>query len=249
MIRQVIFLLMCFVAIPFTVSAAGPVAHVYLAEKFFELFPERYSEQEKERFILGTLFPDIRYISDTRRDHTHDDDVSIKEILEQSSPFVAGMKYHSWVDHVRDHYVLADEIYDRLPNELTIEQKPSFLKVIEDELLLEQLDVEFCCDLLERVDPEELEHGVTEQDISQWHAFLVFFFKTSPRTTVTLLSLVDSGRSYPTNEDMEMWMSLINPAIKSDVGIDHTRNLVRHVLDKIVQEKQALEGSYDEHIK
>lgn len=248
-----LLIFLCFTGMP--VFAAGPVLHVYTAEKFFEIFP-KYTDKEKKRFILGTLFPDIRYISELDRTHTHDEHVTIEEILNTRSPFVAGMKFHAWVDNVRDDYVLADEIYDRLPNQLTIEQKPSFLKVIEDELLLDQLDTEFCCEILEGVDSEELKQGVSEKEIRLWHAFLVFFFKTSPRTTVTLLSLVDTKRSHPSRKDIEQWTALINPAIESPVGIDHTRHLIDHITQKMYEAKDSniaethlMEGSYSEHIK
>ena len=146
-----------------------------------------------------------------------------KKILNEKSPFIAGMKYHSWVDVIRDDYVLSDKIYDRLPKELSKYQQPSFLKVVEDEILLEKLNVAACCELLETIDDEELEQGVSKQDIQRWHTFLQFFFRTSPKTTVTLLSLIDNRKSHPMKEDLDLWMSLVNPVIASEVGKQHLR--------------------------
>lgn len=241
MARCILVIVFCLLCSSAPLRAAGPVLHVYLAERFFEMFP-KYSDEEKRRFILGTLFPDIRYISSVNRTDTHEEGVTLNEIVEHPSPFVAGMKFHSWVDNVRDGYVLADGIYDRLPEDLTIHQKPSFLKVIEDELLLEELNADYCCDVLETVDPEELKQGIPNQDVERWHAFLLFFFRTSPKTTMTLLSLIDTDLSHPTNDDIDKWLALINPTLESETGKMHTKNLISYLNKKLSDGKQEMES-------
>lgn len=219
-------------------KAAGPVFHIYMAERLFERFPQ-YCEGEKKRFVLGTLYPDIRYIAGIERSATHFKEVSIDEVLKAPTPFLAGMKFHSWVDNVRDEYVLSDGIYSRLPPELPREQKPSFLKVVEDELLLPKLNKTLCRGIFDRVDAEELAQGLTERVIERWHTFLLLFLRTSPKTTITLLSLFDKSKGLLKGKELAGWLSHLNLAIDSEAGKRHTEQLLQFFEQKLREAELA----------
>lgn len=70
-------------------------------------------EEGTEAFLVGTLFPDIRYITHFPREKTHFNVNSLKEVGETSSPFDAGMKFHAWVDRVREEFVISSGIYKK----------------------------------------------------------------------------------------------------------------------------------------
>lgn len=70
--------------------------HAVLAQKFLQ----SHSQFEKRDFLVGTLFPDIRYLGSIDREKTHQSVKNITEILEEKDSFLAGVKFHVAIDEL-----------------------------------------------------------------------------------------------------------------------------------------------------
>lgn len=81
---------------------AAPITHVVLTAKIFDNF---FQDKVKKDFFIGTLFPDIRYLKVIDRDQTHFSNLSISDLKTEDS-FLAGMKFHSMIDVVREKFIL-----------------------------------------------------------------------------------------------------------------------------------------------
>jgi hypothetical protein len=132
-----LFLLLLFNLV--SVDAAAPVTHVLLAEKWIE-YKEHYNKKEKRAFILGTLFPDIRYLGVVTRNKTHEFELTISDLEKKQSPFIKGKRLHAWVDETREALVVKWNIYSKLKSIKDQKYKATFLKLLEDEILYTQRD-------------------------------------------------------------------------------------------------------------
>src|SRR5438132_13939173 len=93
---------------------AAPIAHIFLAVQmlagpFHGLFDEK-------EFIVGTSFPDIRYLKVVSREETHFSHVTLEDIVQETDSFKAGMLFHSFVDEQREAYIIAHGFYGKIPS-------------------------------------------------------------------------------------------------------------------------------------
>ena len=95
-IKKMVVIALIFLVLGLPLHAAGPITHAFLAELFFKQFP-KYDSEEQKAFRLGTLFPDVRYLGTIPREETHFPEMTLEEVLEETNPFLAGMKFHSYV--------------------------------------------------------------------------------------------------------------------------------------------------------
>lgn len=101
---------MCLVCIEFC-SVAAPITHIVLTNKIYDTF---FKDRNKERFIAGTSFPDIRYLANVPRESTHLPVNSIED-LNNDDDFMAGMRFHNLLDLIREKYVRSTDIYKKYP--------------------------------------------------------------------------------------------------------------------------------------
>ena len=100
------YILSFFLSFCFLLNSALPVTHVYFTKMYFKYYP-KYSAEEQKLFLIGTVFPDIRYMGDCDRGDTHWDTISLKEVLEETDPFIAGMKFHSLRGELDSFFVVS----------------------------------------------------------------------------------------------------------------------------------------------
>jgi len=200
-------LISSFLLIFTALSAAAPVTHAYLTYAFFDAFPDKYDYEEKKDFMIGTLFPDIRYMGETRRQNTHFDKMTLKEVLDETSPFMAGVKFHSYVDLRRDEYVSRQKIYTKF-KEYTPKNLVTFLKLMEDEILYSKANWKDVSLWIKEILPEELHWNMEEPLIRKWHNILSIFF-TNPTSTVVFLALMGNVELMETNRDQLSSWNLI----------------------------------------
>lgn len=193
--KLIISLLTFGLGLTLPLSAAAPVMHAYLAERFFSHFPID-NAIDKQAFMQGTLFPDIRYLGKINRQDTHFERITLDEVLNEPSSFMAGLKFHSYVDWVREDYVLEKGMYTLLeamnggePLELLCLK----LKLLEDELVYTQCDRSAWIAALQDVHSDELNYGMGLSTIRKWHILQTMSFTNQPSTLIFLLNI--SGRS------------------------------------------------------
>jgi hypothetical protein len=94
------------------------------------------SDKNEKAFIIGTSFPDIRYIAKIDRNQTHFKHVSFDQVKKAKTSFQAGYLFHSLVDEVREKYLKEHNAYQMAPQS----KYTSFcLKVVEDQLLFQEI--------------------------------------------------------------------------------------------------------------
>jgi len=110
---------------------ASQVAHVVYAKKYLEQHPG----MNADLFLLGTLLPDIRRVTDeVKRKDTHISHEELDLEFEGVTPFEAGWKFHLWCDMRREEILNKYEFY-KLSYTIDHDVPP---KLLEDELVYEK---------------------------------------------------------------------------------------------------------------
>lgn len=162
--------------------AAAPLTHAYLAHY--------WPSGDPEAFLVGTLFPDIRYLGVIEREETHFTQVSISDVAEESDPFTAGMLFHSYVDLVREEHMIESGIYAHLPNHPMLAQA---MKFAEDKILFSTYWSigSMTSQMMEHVRDEEAAFGIARTALIQWHLFHQVYLSIGPSDM--LLSEIVAG--------------------------------------------------------
>lgn len=169
--------------------SAGPLTHYYLAKEFMRICCS-YTKEEMQRFILGTEFPDIRHIAKIPRSKTHYNSVSLNDVIACKDPFVAGEKFHTYVDIVRENFVInefaKDAYLKKFKNDLmkkyslNEQEAACFLKEIEDDIVFDKVNRKEAIGDVSKIDKGELKFGISDFMLEKWHGYLRESFKTRP---------------------------------------------------------------------
>lgn len=121
---------------------AGPISHIIYAQKYFEKNP---STIDKDEFILGCVFPDIRRVSENiQRNDTHLPTEILKNSQAKITPdsinldftgltsFQAGWKFHIYCDMKREEILKNKKFYSIKG---TSDWAATPAKCLEDEIL------------------------------------------------------------------------------------------------------------------
>jgi hypothetical protein len=139
---------------------------------------ELFGKFDRALFLVGTVFPDIRYLKVIDRDKTHVKALSFQNILDEQDAFVAGLKYHSLVDEVREKYIIERGVYSLIPSSEFITQA---LKMYEDEILYSRTsDWEEVVTCLDQVVVGEIELVNQVKEVEKWHSLMQEYFKEAP---------------------------------------------------------------------
>lgn len=152
---------------------AGPVTHIVLALQALALMPDKNPQE----FIIGTSFPDIRYLGVISREQTHfnNSPISFDEVKREQDSFKAGMMFHVLVDQVREQEVIKQGLYGMIPRST---YAGSVLKLNEDILLHKYLqDLPLICSYFDTVLDQERAFGVDQQYLRAWHRMIQQFLR------------------------------------------------------------------------
>jgi len=170
---------------------ASQVAHVVYAKKYLD----RYPAMNKDLFLLGTLFPDVRRVApEIRRSDTHHAFERLDLDFDNLSSFEAGWKFHLWCDMRREEILSKYEFY-KLPY-TTFHDVPS--KLLEDELVYEKYNNwEKLCLILNNPPEIKTDLNITQEVIKHWYAILAKYFEKKPneKTIKAFLFKQESLRS------------------------------------------------------
>lgn len=155
---------------------ASLITHVVLAEKVFDGY---FKGRERKDFMIGTCFPDIRFLGIIDRDQTHYTDV-VMDDLSKDSDFIAGMMFHSIVDRAWTRYTNESEIISLCPCSKYISYS---IKSYEDWLLYDRNerwveDRKFFDDVLDEED--EFVGSKYRKEVTEWHKIIQDYFENSP---------------------------------------------------------------------
>jgi len=156
---------------------AAPITHIVLTDKVFNKF---FHNKDRKDFFIGTVFPDIRYITNIDRLRTHFSlrSVDLNHINKEKDSFLAGLRFHSLVDDVRERFIRSKNVYSLIPES---KYKTQALKILEDKLYYDKVDNwNEIIDFFDKILPEELDFNIKEQDIKKWHGILQRYFSKKP---------------------------------------------------------------------
>ncbi len=164
---------------------AFPVSHVVYAKYYLDQHPA----MDADLFLLGTLFPDIRRVTDevSRRD-THQYFKKLDTDFSGLTPFDAGWKFHLWCDMRREEILNGYNFYDLLST--TEYDAPP--KLLEDELVYEKYQnweklrnilnnppaVEM--NLALSREPRAADLEVSGETMEHWYAIIAKYFEKKP---------------------------------------------------------------------
>jgi hypothetical protein len=142
-----------------------------ISNKFFNNF-------DRKDFLVGTVFPDIRYLKIIDRKDTHFEKITLQDVLDEKNSFTAGLKYHSLVDEVRERYMIEKNIYAHISSSKYITHA---LKTYEDEILYSNVtDWNEIIPYFDQIFPEETALTNQIDQIKKWHRLLQNYFRELP---------------------------------------------------------------------
>ena len=203
---------------------AQQISHIIYAQKYLEKHP--MPNGDKDAFILGCVFPDIRRIDEEigRKDtHMAYDPVDLN--FDNLTPFQAGWKFHLYCDMRREEILNKYGFYD-IPETSAYVGMPA--KLLEDNLLYARYDNwEKICAYFNNSQffPQEL--PVKKEVFQLWYAILGRYIEKAPdeRTTKIFIS-----KLYSSAEKTKAMMSLF-AKFKQD---EKVKNILLKVVEEIV---------------
>lgn len=228
---------------------AGPVTHIILALLMLPLLPDI----DKQAFILGTSFPDIRHMAGISREATHIEPIAWDDIINEPSAFRAGMLFHNLVDNVRIVH-LEPSFYDITKfdeySPLYINLFPLMQKTAEDAYLYNKLarwtEIRTYFDTIMQ---EELDFGVDETVLRRWHMMLQTYLAQEPTSRTIADFCANSGNDiYACNDEFDLdlhFNKLRSDATFSDVVDIFYRDFPTHA----TVQAYTLEGAFAQAIQ
>jgi len=153
---------------------AAPITHIVFADKIFDKY---FSDKEKPDFFLGTSFPDIRYPAKIERSLTHLEFNNINDIQKDDS-FIAGLKFHNFLDKIREEFIVSKKLYAMCPDSKTITMSVKFL---EDEIFYSKLNnwKEFSS-YFDNIISEETNFNINKDVLENWHTSISKYISNIP---------------------------------------------------------------------
>lgn len=177
---------------------AAQITHIVLADKIFDKF---FVNRERSNFFIGTCFPDIRYLKVIERGKTHLSDMNI---LPTDSDFLAGVKFHAIVDAVQKKCIAESKIHSLSQ---ASEQTQRALKLLEDALLYGSLpNWSDYIHFFDKILPEEVAFGVSEESLKKWHVILQTYFAKQPTKITTRQFILSLGLTIEAADEIDKVM-------------------------------------------
>lgn len=221
------FLITLLGALSSTAFAAGPVTHAYLAEKWNH-YQGHYKEAKKDSFILGTLFPDIRYLGVIERTETHVENPTLKSVTKESNPFLQGKTLHAFVDEEREKVTKRWNIYEHLNHIPGQKYKTTFLKLLEDEIFFQKQAWALVKNALEVVDENEKQYKISDENLIKWHELLIKAFTESPSEHLRTLAKRDKYMFDVPPKVIRRWSKILPKLAKDPFILSYVNDLDNH---------------------
>ncbi|MBT3455947.1 hypothetical protein HN446_02685 [bacterium] len=152
----------------------APLTHIVFALKVIQLIPKINTK----KFILGTSFPDIRFLVPIEKNETHSGSVTWDMVKKENDSFQAGLLFHSLVDILSKAYRKSARVYDQLPD---ITRARTLMNNYEDMLLYDKAQSwKEISGYFDTILPQEKCFGIEEKYIYEWHNILKLYSSKKP---------------------------------------------------------------------
>lgn len=173
---------------------AAPIAHIFCALSL--LNSGALNVDNVADFIVGTSFPDIRYLGVIKRSETHEKNITWNDVINAPNSFEQGRLLHSLLDESREEFIEQHHLYDLIPDS---QFRTQILKFYEDIILYGMIDnwseIAHCFD---NIPLEELDYGIENKNLKRWHNLLKDYVSKQPDANQILFFLQQR-----TNLDLE----------------------------------------------
>lgn len=187
---------------------AAPVGHIICALALLNSGMANISD--RNAFIAGSSFPDIRYISPVDRAKTHRlADLSLAYVLD-GSDFEKGRRFHPFVDKKREAFMRERNAYRFFQG---VPLKTQLFKLAEDQVLFYELkDKINAKEIFSKIYDEERNYGISDTDIFAWHKILTTYLDHSYWFNITryYASLLELKNIYDKEKGLfqDLWQSI-----------------------------------------
>ncbi len=209
-----------------SLTAACPVTHAFLAERFAQATGRFSSLEEKALFIQGVFFPDSRYFSERPRAETHFIVQSLEEILWEEDPFIAGMKHHSFVDNKRHKFLEKHPVLPYVSSAAPEEHLHTYIKLLEDEILWDQANRSCWLKLLILPCTHPKAQELTKPVWIRWEQFLQLNLTYRPQRLIALLASQGKGILRYSAQLIAGWNELFCLHSEDPLMQDYVRELI-----------------------
>ncbi len=155
---------------------ASQISHVIYAKRYFEKHP---STMNKDEFILGCVFPDIRRIDkNVKRSQTHMHFPDVKLDFEGLTSFEAGWKFHAYCDMKREEILNRYGFYSVKGSG---EFEGVVSKILEDKLVYHEYNNwEKLQNYFNNVPQINFSVPISRETFGLWYAILAKYFEKEP---------------------------------------------------------------------
>ncbi len=209
--------------------AAGPMTHLLLGEKYCFLSGD--SEEKTGEFLVGTLFPDIRYIAHFPRARTHPVVTDLREVVQSSSNFHAGIKFHAWIDIIREEFIEESGIYQAVMP-YAKGHEATLLKFIEEEILADFYDGQKWSYLFDRIGENE-KIFATDDQIGRWHFIIQYSMSYRLSWLIWGVSYFKSQAFGISDETLYEWSYLLPSLAQDSLFQSHVKALLAYIQEKM----------------
>ncbi len=204
-------------------SAAGPLMHLYLADRWCEM--EKISKEEKLDVLRGSVFPDIRYLLDIPREQTHLSNVSYGNILLMRHPFDKGRMHHCFVDEKRAKFICEYNIL-KLITPYSEELAGTLLKIVEDQIIFEQCNASLFQSAFKEKSAAEIATQVSNTQLNKFHVFLDFYISKGPVGIFKPIILMNEEFLGVSPKILKSWIDIVPELTQNKRIRKYVRDLV-----------------------
>ncbi len=163
---------------------ASQITHIVYGKKIFD----RHQNLNWHDFVLGTVFPDIRYLAKLDRDSTHVYGTSEINIPTDNS-FQSGVYTHCFIDERRNHILKSLGMYELIPHDYL---NLTAIKMVEDSITFPLFDDwGKIITILDDIVVEQKKIGVSTKNIHEWQTGLQRYIRSHPCENSWEKALVD----------------------------------------------------------
>lgn len=151
-----------------------PITHIVVTHKALSTILKGY---RKKDFIVGTVFPDIRYLKVIEREKTHPKNPPRYNALPKGS-FLSAIYFHSLVDAAHEDFMVRRRVYSFCAGAAYMNEA---LKFLEDKVLYNKIkNWRTVARYFDVVLSQEIAFGVRKDAVRRWHIILQTYMDHTP---------------------------------------------------------------------
>lgn len=217
-------------------EGVGPVTTAFVVDHYLKEFPYESAEEATE-FRLGALFPNIHLLGTLSQEELLLPATSLQDVREEPFPFLAGMKFQALIQGVKARFFAENGFSDIIAN-LPIDHPGNFVDFLEDEVLFPLLKIEAWKDLLILSLEQELEWGISKEELDRWHSLLTLTYTYYPSTLILLAHLRGEGLLHISKEELATWNDTFAILSKSQEAKQYVNSLMKLFAFHLKKEQQ-----------